>query len=244
VPLSETLSLSPGEVSVSELASLARSTAHTVNKLREGMLENVDGIATLRGSVPDALCRASLGYEILKKAIPCVQVAHACPKGFLTSRIMSYLGIEGFFFPFTAEANINIDIPTFLIPFSASHELAHLGGYAREEEANFIACLACRAHPDIDFRYAGRLSELIYILNALYETDNGTYNGLREDLHPGIWRDMAFLNHFWDEYEGVMEEVAEAVNDVYLKSNSQEEGILSYGMVVDLLLADYQTPVF
>ena len=36
-----------------------------------------------------------------------------------------------------------------------------------------------------------------------------------------------------------MKEVSKAVNDVYLKANDQEDGMKSYGRMVDLLLAEY-----
>lgn len=36
-----------------------------------------------------------------------------------------------------------------------------------------------------------------------------------------------------------MADAAEAVNDTYLKANRQEQGVASYGMVVDLMLGWY-----
>ena len=43
---------------------------------------------------------------------------------------------------------------------------------------------------------------------------------------------------FWQKYEGPVAEKAEAVNDTYLKSNKQEDGVKSYGRMVDLLIAE------
>jgi len=64
---------------------------------------------------------------------------------------MSYLGIGGVYFPFTGEANVNISMPHTSIPFTACHEMAHQIGFAREDEANFIAYIACKNHPSPDF---------------------------------------------------------------------------------------------
>ena len=50
-------------------------------------------------------------------------------------------------------------------------------------------------------------------------------------------RDLEYYSRFWDKYEGRTSEVAEKVNDTYLKSNRQVDGIKSYGRMVDLLLA-------
>jgi len=42
-------------------------------------------------------------------------------------------------FPFTFEANVNVDIPPYQIPSTMLHELSHLRGFMREDEANFIS---------------------------------------------------------------------------------------------------------
>ncbi|MCI8454298.1 MAG: DUF3810 domain-containing protein, partial [Lachnospiraceae bacterium] len=41
--------------------------------------------------------------------------------------------------------------------------------------------------------------------------------------------------------EGKTAEVANQVNDVYLKANGQAEGIKTYGRVVDLMLVDFKS---
>lgn len=52
---------------------------------------------------------------------------------------MSYLDISGIYCPFTFEANVNVHMNDVLIPVTMCHELSHLSGYMREDEANFIA---------------------------------------------------------------------------------------------------------
>ena len=51
---------------------------------------------------------------------------------------------------------------------------------------------------------------------------------------------MAANTLFWDKYEGKVAETATKINDTYLKLNEQEEGVKSYGRVVDLMLAYYR----
>ena len=63
----------------------------------------------------------------------------------------------GVYSPFTIEANYNNSMPACTIPFSTCHELAHLGGFMEEEEANFIAYLACMESKSFDFQYSGSL---------------------------------------------------------------------------------------
>jgi len=88
-------------------------------------------------------------------------------KGVILSEVMSYLGIGGVYFPFTGEANVNISMPIlqFLSPLARN---GHQIGFAREDEANFIAYIACKNHPSPDFQYSGILSALINATNTLY----------------------------------------------------------------------------
>lgn len=38
-----------------------------------------------------------------------------------------------------------------------------------------------------------------------------------------------------------MKEISNSVNNTYLKANGQEDGVKSYGRMVDLLLAEYRS---
>lgn len=223
----------------SDLVSLAKHTVKKAALIRNEMSENSDGIAVLKYSISDTLANACEGFKLSPIPLNMFGISWVRPKKVVLSKLMSVFGIEGFFFPYTGEPNINTDIPSFMIPFAACHETAHLLGYAREEEANYIAFIACRNNPDTDYRYSGRLNELIYILNAIYEIDEEKWSEIRGNLPPPMHRDLVSINNYWVSYDSVLQDVSEAVNDVYLRSNFQTEGIYSYGLVVDLLLAEY-----
>ena len=162
------------------------------------------------------------------------------PKAAICSRGLSYLQLAGIYSPFTVEANYNKDMPPTDIPFCICHELAHLAGYAREDEANFIAFLACKGSGAADFRYSGLLNALGYVLNALYaEIPAAQYRELYSDLPEQVRRDMQFNAAYWQAFAGPAAQLSRAVNDVYLKANDQPQGVKSYGRMVDLLLAYY-----
>jgi hypothetical protein len=155
---------------------------------------------------------------------------------------MSYLHLAGIYSPFTVEANYNRAMPPGDIPFSICHELAHLCGYAREDEANFIAFLACRESGVADLHYSGLLNTLTYVLNALYaDISLEEYRGLYQKLPEQVLRDLQQNAAYWRSFAGPVSELSSKVNDVYLKANNQPEGIKSYGRMVDLLLAYYYT---
>lgn len=151
---------------------------------------------------------------------------------------MSWLNITGIFFPFTFEANVNVDIPKYNIPAVMCHELSHLRGFMREDEANFLAYLACKNSASLDFQYSGYMLAFIYATNALYEVDKEAYSRIFNRLDPGVRRDISCQSNYWKQFEGPVADTATSINNGYLQANQQDDGVKSYGRMVDLLLAE------
>ena len=137
------------------------------------------------------------------------------------------------------EANYNNEMIDYNIPFTACHELSHLRGFMQEEEANFIAYLVCMESEQVEFQYSGSLLGWIYCMNVLREADISSWQEVREELSEMAEADLQANSNFWAKYEGKVAEVADMVNDNYLKANGQEEGVRSYNRMVDLLVAYY-----
>ena len=148
--------------------------------------------------------------------------------------------LSGVYSPFTVEANYNRDMMDYNIPHTICHELSHLKGFMREDEANFIGYLACIRSEHPAFRYSGYLTGWIYACNALAAEDPETYSQLRQQLSPAVQQQLQENNAFWDRYEGKAAEAASRINDSYLKFHQQEDGVKSYGRMVDLMLAYYR----
>ena len=164
-------------------------------------------------------------------------------KTLLFSRyVFDNFGFEGFFSPFTLEAHYNHNAPSTKIPFLITHELAHAVGYMREEEANFIAFLACKYSDNTDFQYSGHFEALLYTLGALRRDINREYYAELYFMMPEqVIRDINARISYLQRFEGsTTVVVSQRVNDAYLKMNRQEDGIKSYGRMVDLLLAYYR----
>ena len=70
----------------------------------------------------------------------------------------------------------------------------------------------------------------------LYGENTEKYEELCERLNINALKDLQANNSFWDKYDGITAEVADRVNDIYLKANRQIDGVKSYGKVVDLML--------
>jgi hypothetical protein len=222
-----------------DLAALAGDLLAQAAVLREGLPEDGEGVFRLEDGRRGALRRAARGYAApeLVRRLPVPNLS-APPKLVLLSPLMSYLGIGGIFIPYTGEANVNATLPDWEIPFTSAHELAHQRGFAREDEANYVGYLACRAHPDRDFQYSGTFRAALYALGALGQADRSSYLGLRGRVTAALRRDLAALTAWHRRYESRLGEVQERVNDAYLKTQGQADGVRSYGRMVDLLLAE------
>ena len=101
--------------------------------------------------------------------------------------------------------------------------------------------LACLVHPDRDFQYSGTFRAALYALGALARADRKAYGELRGSLAAPLRRDLAALMAWQRRYESRLGDVQERVNDAYLKTQGQADGVQSYGRMVDLLLAERRT---
>lgn len=159
-------------------------------------------------------------------------------KAVIASEGMSYMRILGMYTPFTIEANYNSVAPDFAKPFTVCHELSHLKGFMREDEANFIAYLACAGSDNIYLQYAGYVYALIYAANALYSAAGADiYNELMSYADEKIIAELRANSAYWKQYETPVATVATSVNDTYLKSQGQSDGKKSYGRFVDLMIS-------
>ncbi len=239
-PISELFELEIIPASIEELTQLSSSLIDEMNELRNLVQEDESGVMYPKNGYKGAIERAVYGFEAAEKVYPQMGTMYGKPKPILLSKWMSHTGIWGIYAPFTFEANINTNIPAPLLTATISHEMAHGLGFAREEEANYIAYLTSKMHPDIDFNYSGMLFAFIHSMNELYLYDSDTYNTLILKLNDGVIRDMQAIRSFNQSYDGNVKQAFSDSNDMYLKANRQKEGERSYRRVVDLLIAEYR----
>ena len=226
--ISETMHIKTQPVSTEELYKVCVYLAQKASDARQGLSEDKNGIAKISGNLNE---RAKNYVNRL------LNTSYSQPKNVFFSRAMSYLNITGVYFPFTFEANVNIDVPEFSIPATMCHELAHINGIMPEEDANFISFLACIGSHDNEFSYSGYTMAMIYASNALYRSDKEKYADFTRYMSDGLMRDLNAQSEYWKQFETPVAETASAINDTYLKSNSRSDGIRSYGNMVDLTVA-------
>lgn len=192
--------------------------------------------------VSRVLPRGGIGYYRLQDKYPELGGSYSQAKPVAMSLVMSWFQIWGMYSPYTYEANINTMIPKAMLPSTIAHELAHKRGFAREDEANFISFLTCINHNDEAYQYSGYLLAFINIRNALARTDREKAAVITAGLDKKVTGHIDEITRFNLKYKGVLDELSGKINDLFLKSNSQTDGVLSYGRMVDLIAAYRYSP--
>jgi hypothetical protein len=236
-PLAVTLGYTVAPQSVSNLMKLCTELAKNANMYRTEVKQAPDGHMVLEESKKDALLKVPEAYQSLSTEFPTLKSRFALPKPVLLSRELSYTNIEGIFIPFTMEPNVNVDMPDSGLLSAACHEAAHAQGFAREDEANFLSYLACMASGDPELQYSGTLLALTISMNSLATYNSEAFNEIASTYSQGVRDDMSYESAYWQQFAGPVAETEAKVNNAYLISNKQTDGVQSYGRMVDLLLA-------
>ena len=187
------------------------------------------------------LAESRLVYGGVTEQFPFLDFRDTGVKAVRCSRFMSIMGFTGVYFACIGESNVNVDSPACLLPSTVAHELAHQRGIAWEQECNFLGVLASVTSGMPDYVYSGWLLGFIHLGNALYETDPEAYWAIRNALPETVSADLRDNNAYWDQFrDNVVEKVSDTVYDVALKSYGDANGMKSYSMVVELLVAYYK----
>jgi hypothetical protein len=176
-------------------------------------------------------------YRAAEKSYPFLKYTHPSFKPSLYSGIGHYIGFTGYYNPFSGEAQIKTSIPVFLKPFVAAHEIAHQLGYAKENEANFVAFLASMQSRDVHFLYSTYYNLYQYAYREVVYRDSIAGKAFKGKLHPQVVRDNETLKAYFISTRNRLEPMFARFYNQYLKWNRQESGLESYNEVVALLIA-------
>ena len=243
--LDKKMELDKQKVSAEELYETAMILSEGLATEAEHVIFNGEGASVMPygyGELNDKLMAA---YDKACEKYDFISSLHSNIKEVMLSEPMTYTHISGVYTFFTGEANLNVNFPDYVLPYTAAHEFAHQRGIAREDEANFVAFIVCMESDDHYIRYSAYLNVYEYVANALYSADKtqgkSLYSLVYKTLPYGVKTDMAAYSEFFKKYQKtVVSDVSGAVNDTFLNINGVEEGSKSYGMVVDLAVAYYK----
>lgn len=154
------------------------------------------------------------------------------------SLVGHYIGFTGYYNPFTAEAQLNYTVPVFIRPFIVTHEIAHQLGYAKENEASFVAYLTCSRSGNNEFLYSVYFElfrNTIFELRKIGAEEQVRF--LMQGLHPRAVADNRELEEYLLKNRNIVEPFFTTIYDRYLKLNNQPKGKATYNEVLLWLLA-------
>jgi hypothetical protein len=188
------------------------------------------------GELDDALEEGWSRAAELLDLPPSTRKRYGRTKRLLSSHLVARFGIAGFYFPWTAEANVLRDTPLVSQSNSMAHEKAHQRGIGPESEASFLGYVAGTLAPNPHARYSALVFAQGQLLNILARGDRDAARQIVDRRFPGIRRDLEDVAEYWRRFEGVGRTIGRAVNDRYLRTNRVHGGIQSYGFSVRLLI--------
>ena len=241
--LSEDLRL---DVSSYNLEELTEATEYYRDKAMElAALVNRDEQGNVKFAEFETLAEtAGKGFEILtyEYHYPVFAGSRLPVKQLGWADMYSSMGITGVTFGLTGEAAVNPQIPDVTLPFTMIHEMAHRMCIANERDANFTGFLACSVHPDPEFQYSGFFMAYRYCYNALAGVNHPSAAAAAARVKSGVNRqlqqDMDHYSAFFQSRKNALAtNIADNMNNTYLKTSGDANGINSYGQVCDLLVS-------
>ena len=155
--------------------------------------------------------------------------------------IFLYQKVSGHYIPFTSEAIFVDKIPLVDMPIVILHEQAHQSGYANEGEASFIAFSKAINNKEPYIRYSGYFYALINLLNEISKKNSDKLDDYIRKLDEKVISDIKKVQNFWSKYSNsFLDKAQNYIYDLYLKSNNQEAGIMTYGEVSLYIIHYYQ----
>ena len=239
--LDKKMGLDKQPVSGDELYFTADIISEALSKDIEHITYNSEGFSVMPYGYEELNDKLMAAYERAIEKYDFISPLHSNIKEIALSEPMTYTHISGVYTFFTGEANINVNYPDYILPYTAAHEFAHQRGIARENEANFVAFLVCIESDDPYIRYSAYLNMYEYLSGPLYSANPSAASYIYQSLPAGAKSDMSAYSKFFNKYrKTVVSEVSNAVNDASIKLNGDAQGSKSYGMVVDLTVAYYK----
>ncbi len=153
----------------------------------------------------------------------------------------NYLGFQGYYNPFSGEAQVNTTIPRFLEPFVTAHEIAHQLGFAKEQEANFVAVLVCDQMAEPVFRYSMYLDLFLYTVGEISIKDTARARGLIKQLPHQAREDILAYRRFIRQHRNPVETGIMWLYGEFLRANNQPNGKFTYNEVVAWVIAYRRT---
>lgn len=232
------------ECDIQQLAELRDYVVKKCNELAKEVPHDENGNVIYEGDMQKTAIAA---MSNISDRFPRLGGYYVTPKALYFSDFMSQQYMQGYYFPFSMEANYNDTMSIMNKPFTMCHELAHTHGYIYEDEANFLGFLACISSDDPVFQYSGYLGVLNYINNDFYNAVSKAEYNSHVKISARVKYDNQFMtDEAWIKVEEkavvkteTVKKAAETFIDTNLKVNGVSSGKCSYSHVVALIMDYY-----
>ena len=154
---------------------------------------------------------------------------HYTPKAkpIISSGIMTLNRIAGITFLPTCEPGYNKDMPIIDRAHTIAHEFAHTKGVMREYEANIVGAYVLLNSGDAFLKYCGYIYAISYVYDIIRYDETYFDNIEAYPIPQGFIKDQSKIFKWWLSQPS-LGNLGDFFNDLYLKSNGQEEGTGSY----------------
>ncbi len=230
VPLQKQLSLNIQAITQDEYLEVVNRYIDSLNIIR-GQVDIEKQSSTQAESDIQRLMFAS-GEQLPMLSRTQVKVKHP-----ISSHLISFFTITGYFNPFTHEVHVNQLMPKTSYPFTVAHELSHQMGIGLEDECNFVAFLMLHDSPNLWYRYAAYYETVQYLLRPLYFQNKEKYEYYVRRMSDTVRGDYLADQKFWRGYLGWVSTFSERFYSGYLRHNNQPEGSTRYTLMGRLVVA-------
>lgn len=231
--ISHQFNLNPVQYKTEELRTLTDSLIAKVNTYRllvptEDAYQHED---------QKVFAQAAQAYHEAEQQYSFLQYNHSSIKRSLYGRLGNYLGFLGYYNPFSGEANVNVSVPAFIIPFVTCHEIGHQLGYGSEDEASFAGFLAVKSYNNNLFNYSMYFDLFNYANNELFARDSSVAKANVHKLDTLVRLDRKNYRDFLLARKNPIEPLITKFYSEYLKANNQPQGIETYSEITAWLIA-------
>ncbi len=235
MPISETWGLERRPARSDELQSIAARIVGGINRSYAAAAEGQDwaGVSRLPLTTQRLNQVLETSFQNTGALREASQGGLGVPKPLNTSRFMNWLGISGIYMPFTGEPTYNIYVTPSEMPFVIANQKAHQRGYAREDEANFVAYVVCTNSSDPYVQYSGYL----HAVKVLDVIEGGGIGRYKDQIGPGPSADLDATRQNWGAVRNKDgSNITNALISAYLRLNRINEGVANYDKDVPLII--------
>ena len=177
------------------------------------------------------------GYDSIATQIPALQYSYNSVKPALYSKLQGYMGFQGYYNPLTGEAQVSTDVPLYMQPSIALHEMAHQIGIGYEDEANLVAYLAAYHNTNPYIRYSSNVDMLQYSLQALVRLDTTAYKQIIVQVPLKVKTHIRQYYRYLGYRQGVLSNTMSSTYNTFMQANNMPKGLNTYNEVVGLAIA-------